>query len=158
MNRLKNIPEEMKALPHWVAAKGKIPYDAKTGRAAKVNVPATWCTFAEAVQALQETDGNGKPRYTGVGFMFSNSGLVGIDIDKCVIDGKLTEKARDIVEMLDSYTEISTSGTGLHIIMKGYVPGDRNRKDGVEMYDKNRFFVMTGSVLERADQEGEGHD
>jgi putative DNA primase/helicase len=90
--------------------------------------------------------------------MFSNSGLVGIDIDKCVIDGKLTEKAWDIVEMLDSYTEISTSGTGLHIIMKGYVPGDRNRKDGVEMYDKNRFFVMTGSVLERADQEGEGRD
>ena len=48
--------------------------------------------------------------------------------------------------------------TGLHIIMKGYVPGDRNRKDGVEMYDKNRFFVMTGSVLEREDQEGEGRD
>lgn len=40
MNRLKNIPEEMKALPHWVAAKGKIPYDTKTRRAAKVNDPS----------------------------------------------------------------------------------------------------------------------
>ena len=37
------------------------------------------------------------------------------DVDGCVHDGKLDEWAQEIVDELDSYTELSPSGTGIHI-------------------------------------------
>src|SRR5699024_8819561 len=58
--------------------------------------------------------------------------------------------AMEIVKSLNSYTEISQSGTGLHIFVKAKKAGSRskNSKEDFEMYDKNRFMVMTGNRLE----------
>lgn len=145
-----SIPAEMKALPNWVVHRKKMPYDPGTGRRAKSNKPDTWRSFNEAAQAL--------PRYDGMGFMFGGSGFVGVDIDHCIdAQGTLTTAAAAIVENLDSYTEISTSGSGLHIILKGKVPGSKNKTGNFEIYDAGRYFVMTGNVYRdkpiRADQE-----
>ena len=81
----------------------------------------------------------------------------GIDIDHCLKNGVLSEMAMDMVEIMDSYTEISPSGTGLHIIFKA--PGFQydvgkyyinNRKIGLEAYvygATNRFLSVTGNVF-----------
>ena len=116
------IPAELKAAPNWVcwrllpdAERGKprkVPYDPRTGKAAASNDPATWCDFDTAVSAAGD--------YNGVGFMFGNSPYFGVDID-----GVADELPRymegepgllsDFVDALQSYTELSTSGTGIHI-------------------------------------------
>jgi putative DNA primase/helicase len=46
----------------------------------------------------------------------------------------------------DSYTELSATGTGLHIIVRGNVPN--RRKGEVEVYSSKRFFTVTGHVVE----------
>ena len=158
MQDLTIIPAEMKTLPNWVLHKNKVPYTPGTGQKAKVNDPGTWRTFAEAVQALQqEKTITGKRLYDGIGFMFTGSGLVGIDIDHCMAAGIISQDAAQVVETFNSYTEISTSGSGLHIIVKGSCPGKKNRKGNYEIYDHDRYFIMTGNAYKvepiRADQE-----
>lgn len=107
------IPDELRALPQWVVHKAKCPYDPRTGYRAKARQPKTWATFSEAVN----TGG-----YDGIGFEFmSENGLVGIDLDT-VRDpetGWTDPLALEIIDQLDSYTEISPSGYGFHIIARG---------------------------------------
>lgn len=58
--------------------------------------------------------------------------------------------AREIVDRLQSYTEISPSGRGVHILIKGRVPPGGNKKGKVEMYSQARYFTMTGHHLKGA--------
>lgn len=107
------IPAELRALPQWVAHKSKCPYDPRTGYPAKARQPETWATFNEAVTAAG---------YDGIGFEFMpENGLVGVDLDT-VRDpetGWTDPLALEIIDQLDSYTEISPSGYGFHIIARG---------------------------------------
>ena len=152
MDNFDNIPQEMKSKPNWVAwryedrggKRTKVPYNPETGTPAKANDPSTWATHDAAAAALQQY------RYDGLGFMFSGSGLVGIDVDHCVnSDGSLTPLAEELVRLASSYTEYSPSGQGLHIIGRGKVPpgGNRNSALGLEMYSEARYFTMTGKVF-----------
>jgi hypothetical protein len=53
-------------------------------------------------------------------FCFTESGpFVGSDLNDVKVGGEFTEEARTIVQRLDSYTEVSSSGTGLHVIAEG---------------------------------------
>jgi len=61
--------------------------------------------------------------------------------------GDFTNEAIAIVNAINSYTEISPSGTGLHIIAKGTLPAGRRRKGGIEAYSEARYFTVTGNVL-----------
>jgi hypothetical protein len=70
-------------------------------------------------------------------------------LDKCR-DSKTRETeewALKIISELDSYTELSQSGTGCHIIVKGSLPPGGNRKGRVEMYDCDRYFCMTEALV-----------
>ncbi|MBC8350468.1 MAG: hypothetical protein H8E66_00680, partial [Planctomycetes bacterium] len=75
------------------------------------------------------------------------------DLDDCrdPDSGQLKDWARDIVEQLASYSEVSPSGTGIKVFVKATKPGPRCRKafhDGeVEIYDRDRFFTVTGERL-----------
>jgi primase-polymerase (primpol)-like protein len=51
-----------------------------------------------------------------------------------------------IVYALNSYTEFSPSGTGLHVITQATIPQGR-RKDQLEMYSTGRYFTLTGNYL-----------
>ena len=148
-----HIPQELTALPQWVCwrlelikkRESKVPYDPHTGRRASSTNPAMWASFEEALQAAR----NPKCNYNGIGIMFNcdRSNLVGIDIDKCISNGVLNEVATEILGKVKStYVEVSPSGTGLHIFLKGTMPpeGNRNSKSGVEMYFKERYFTVTG--------------
>jgi putative DNA primase/helicase len=79
-----------------------------------------------------------------LGFVFSESApFTGIDFDDCVEDGKIKPDVEEKIEELDSYTEYSPSKTGLHVIVKGKLPGKGIKRPGIEMYDKGRFFTVT---------------
>lgn len=59
-------------------------------------------------------------KVTGVGILFPRTKLIGIDLDE-IIDsnsGSMTEEASAIVRICGSYTELSPSGRGLHIIVR----------------------------------------
>ena len=147
---LGNIPEELRRRPQWIVWKleerdgepTKVPYIAGGVGRAKSTDMLTWRSFEEAVQALESG------RYDGVGFVFcSGDPFAGIDLDKCrdPETGELEEWAAEIVEAFDGYAEVSPSGTGVHIIVRGKAP---NKKRGcVEAYSSERYFTMTGRVL-----------
>ena len=61
--------------------------------------------------------------------------------------GEIESWAWEIIEELDSYTEISPSGTGVHILVRGELPEGRNRKGRFEAYDRGRYFTVTGKHL-----------
>ena len=61
-------------------------------------------------------------------------------------DGEIALWALEIARYFDSYTELSATGTGLHIILRGNVPN--RRKGDVEVYSSKRFFTVTGHVVE----------
>jgi|SRR5215218_5877180 len=139
---LDNIPEELRRRPQWVVHKDKIPHIAGgVGRASSTDL-TTWRTFEEAVTALETG------RYDGIGFVFSSGDpYAGIDLDSCrnPETGELKEWAAKIVDAFGSYAEVSQSGTGVHIIVKGKAPNKKRGK--VEAYSSERFFAMTGQVL-----------
>ncbi len=121
----------------------KVPYSVHGGRASSTN-PKTWASF-EAAIAYAEEHG-----MSGVGFVFTEDDpYAGIDLDKCRDSetGEIDQWARKIVDALDSYTEVSPSGTGLHIFVKATLPGRNNRKGPVEMYESRRYFTLTGKHL-----------
>jgi hypothetical protein len=148
------IPQELKERAQWVLWKHerrdgeltKIPYSVR-GMKAKANDPTTWAPYATCIRAL---DNGG--HFDGIGFEFSKElGITGIDFDDCldpatgeIIDPHIAQW----VSRLNSYTEISHSGNGLHILVKGNLPGSRNRTRNIEVYDSGRYFVMTGQRRE----------
>jgi putative DNA primase/helicase len=143
-----NIPGELRIRPQWVVWKAvgekldKVPCSARTGRRASSTNSLTWGTFQDALEAYE----NGE--FAGLGFVFSTGDpFTGIDLDNCVDeDGEIAPWALEIVHYFDSYTELSTSGSGLHIIVRGDVPN--RRKGGIEVYSSNRYFAVTGHIVE----------
>lgn len=143
MNMLDNIPKEMKDLPNWVlwryrsrdGKKTKIPYSV-TGKPAKSNDPETWTSFDKAARLMSE--------YDGVGFMLGNSPFVGIDLDHCLDTAERKARAKQLVTDCNTYTEISPSGTGLHIIGKADLEKGFRDND-IEVYPSGRYFTVTGN-------------
>ncbi len=149
-----SIPKELRSRSQWIVWKAersrkgkdkKVLYCPKTNRRASVSKPTTWGTFDSAQAALANGCG-----YDGVGFVFAlGDGLVGIDIDDCIdSDGKMKPWAQEIIDLLDSYTELSPSATGVHVFLKAVKPGDLCKKkygDGeIEIYSHKRFFTVGG--------------
>jgi putative DNA primase/helicase len=146
--RAENVPGELKARPQWVVWRAvgdkpdKVPYSVRTGRRASSTDLLTWCTFEEALKAYKNGD------FAGLGFVFSSADpYTGIDVDNCVDEnGEIAGWALEILRYFDSYTELSATGSGLHIIVRGDVPN--RRKGDVEVYSSKRFFTVTGHVVE----------
>jgi len=142
-------PEEMRAESRWVVWRSeihegklkKVPFCARTDERADITDPSTWCCYAEALAAVE--------RYDGLGFVLGDR-WIGVDLDGCrdPQTGAIEPWAVVIVEALDSYTEISPSGTGLHVIGRGTLPEGRRRAGRVEMYDNGRYFTVTGRHVE----------
>ncbi len=120
----------------------KIPHSARTGRKSSSTDLMSWSTFEEALEAYEDGE------YAGLGFVFSSADpYTGIDLDNCVDEsGEISLWALEIVRYFDSYTELSATGSGLHIIVRGEIPN--RRKGDVEVYSAKRFFSVTGHVVE----------
>lgn len=151
------IPDEMKSLDNWVLwklvdrndKKTKIPFQINSIEA-KVHNPQTWTSFENVCRWFAEGT-----EYGGIGFVFSkNAGLIGIDFDH--IKDKNTDEwnQEEIQDALSigSYTEISPSGDGLHVICIGKKPGTICKAGNHEMYDNVHYFTVTGNRFPGSNQ------
>ena len=144
--RVENIPAELLDRRSWVLWRAvgpkKVPYDPRTGHRASCSDPDTWGSVEEALAAHR---GGG---YDGIGFQLTPP-FVGVDLDGCrdPETGVINVRAQAIIEQLDSYTEVSPSGRGIHIFVTGALPPGRRRTTGVELYDRDRYFTVTGQHL-----------
>ena len=123
----------------------KPPYNPNTGELASINKPETWGTFEEAAKMYLE-----HPEYAGLGFVFTaDDPYTRIDLDNCIDPetGEVTDWAEKIINYLESFTEISVSQTGVHILLKGKKPGPHCKAGSIEIYSSERYFTMTGSLL-----------
>lgn len=138
-----HIPNELKTLKQWVCVKAgsKAPQQALSPFPASVVKPSTWSYFEDAVESVRR----GYHEY--IGFVFNDNGIVGVDIDAGFDEhGTLTDIADDILRKTLSYTELSKSGRGFHILVRGEIPfAGKNNMAGVEVYKTGRFFIMTGN-------------
>ncbi len=149
-----NIPAELRDLDQWVCWRyecgTKMLKIAGTSRNAKSTNPETWRPFGESVAAHEARPG----RYAGVGFVFTKDDpYVGVDLDD-VRDpetGVLTSRAVEIVSRLESYTEVSPSGTGVKLWVRARL-SRAWKKPGVEVYPHARWFAVTGHSLSGSPQ------
>jgi putative DNA primase/helicase len=149
-----DCPLELRLLPQWVAWRfeqrdgkpTKVPIDARTRGRASTTDHRTWADYGTAYAAYQRF------RLDGIGFVFSTSDpYSGVDLDNCrnPESGEIAEWAWAVICELNSYTEISPSGTGVKIWVKGKLPpGARNRtkfaSGEIEIYSRGRYFTVTG--------------
>jgi putative DNA primase/helicase len=150
----KNIPKQLAERKQWIVWKNqvrdgertKIPYNPVTGEPASTADSSTWADLETAYESYREGS------FDGIGFVFSEEdSFTGIDLDHCrdAKTGKLDERDAEIVKKLDSYTEVSPSSEGIHIIVEAEKPEGGNRSgDGIEIYDRKRYFTFTGQKLE----------
>jgi primase-polymerase (primpol)-like protein len=137
-----NIPEELRKLNQWVCAYegSKVPMQATRFSPASSTNPDTWSSFEDALWAVEHG------YYDYLGFVFNDNGIVGIDLDDALAHDRISPLAVDIFEACRSYTEVSKSGEGLHLFVKGDIPfNGKNNLAGVEIYKAARFFIMTGN-------------
>jgi hypothetical protein len=140
------IPFEMRHYPQWIVwkfedvnnKKTKVPYNIKGYRASVTN-PQSWNSFDEVTQAVN----NG---FDGIGFVLTeNDPYAFIDLDHTEDQEEFSKQQTIYTNFIDTYAELSPSGKGLHIIMKGRLPQGR-RRGSVETYSSQRFMTMTGNV------------
>ncbi|MCE9566590.1 MAG: hypothetical protein K8U57_31595 [Planctomycetes bacterium] len=160
-----NIPLELQRVPHWMVwsyewrAKNKkkpqgpgqwtkVPKQARGWHLpdkpsnGKSTDPAYWTTLGNAVFYHFEHGG-----VDGLGFVATaETNLFGVDLDHCRDRGTgvIEDWARAIIDQLDTYTEVSPSGTGIRMFLRGQKPDGRKKKGNVEMYNWGRFLTVTG--------------
>jgi hypothetical protein len=107
----------------------------------KIDASHTDLTVGRSLAITQ--GGQSKGFYTGLGWIISHPYMC-VDLDHCRnAQTGVTEKwAIEIIEYLDSYTEISFSGTGYHIFVIGEWTAF-NKKYGVEIYAAGRYMTMS---------------
>jgi len=148
------IPDDLKERDSWLlwryqydsdrAEWTKVPVNPHNGNYGSATDPDTWGTF----DRVQEAHESSTIQSDGIGFVFRPEDTVaGIDIDDARDSetGSPSDTAQEIIPRVDSFTEVSPSGTGYHVYVFGTLPDDaKNRKGKIEIYDKDRFFTVTG--------------
>ena len=150
---LNKIPLELKSIPRWVmwrmvpqvkpngqTAWKKVPYQTN-GNMAKSTSPSTWAAYDDVVDAYL-TGG-----FDGIGITFDGQdGISGIDLDDCIVDGRLNADAQEVLDKVDGYAEISPSGTGIKLFTRSNLAISGKRGD-FEVYRDGRYFTVTGHTL-----------
>ena len=152
INRVECLPEEMTSRNQWVLWRiedrdgkpTKVPVSVTGGAASSTN-PRTWASFDEVVEAYERDE-----TVSGIGFVFSeHDGLVGVDLDKASNGNGLPAAwAAEHINAFQTYVEVSPSGNGYHIIGKAKLQdGQGRKKDKIEIYDRGRYFTVTGRIF-----------
>lgn len=153
MENIKNIPEELKNTKRFICFnEHKQPISPKTLKPISIKNLRNLVGFENALKSLKNN-----PKIKGIGFVLGNTlkgNFCGLDIDNCInSNGIISKEAQSIIDLLDTYTEVSPSGKGLHCIFFAKKQGDICKKyfdnwcKCIEMYDKNRYFTLTGNVV-----------
>lgn len=170
-----SVPSELTEYPNWIVWKKevvknsdgsikvdengevkytKIPYNPKTNLKASTNNSSTWADFNIALAKEME--------YDGLGFVFTNTPFMGVDLDNISNEIAEFEAGNEnnifgqFYNQLKTYTEVSPSGNGVHLILKGKLPEGRKRKGNIEMYETARFFTVTGDQFGEYEEVNDG--
>lgn len=177
IQRLQAMPAEMRDRPQWLLWRfiqkpdakkpAKMPYyvngsprgwprgrpnDGKpTERQPQVDQGheldrACLATLDQVIQRLQ-----GSLQWAGAGFAFlPGDGLIGIDVDGAIdpATGEMSTLCRTVVEACESYTELSPSGAGVHVIVKGETETFKSDDIGLEVYCGRQYFTCTGQAMD----------
>jgi hypothetical protein len=164
------IPQELKDRRQWIVWKiiqksgrdVKVPFQ-PNGITARTDDPSTWYSFEECLEVVD--------KYAGLGYVFSaGDPYCGIDFDSCFdLDKKeMSEWAKPWIVKLNSYSEVSPSGTGVKVWVKGKFPfgngkniklrnqpSIKGKTAGVEVYDHGRYFCVTGKRVSKVSENPE---
>ncbi len=150
---LASIPASLKDRRQWICWKyetkpdGKItkpPVSPHTGRIASATDPKNWVSFDEAVAACKRFN------LSGIGFSLSpDDNLSGGDLDHCWKDSILSSTAQQVLNLAETYAEISPSGEGIRLIWSGKVPeAIKHTPSGIEIYGTDRYLTITGQHID----------
>jgi putative DNA primase/helicase len=145
------LPTELLEFKQWVLWRkakmdGRItkqPISPWSGKLAACDRPKTWSSYRHVLYAMR------RHVCDGIGFVFTETDpFCGIDLDHCrTDDGAITLEAQSVISRLGSYTEISPSGAGIHLIVRSKLPCRGRRNKQMEIYDSGRYFTITGERL-----------
>lgn len=154
-----NIPIALIARSQWVpwhygnTPSEKIPINVtasqKAGAIVKASItdPVTWSTFHDARTYYLAH----RNAVDGIGYVFSpDDPYTGIDFDKCIGDPLTWPRVQAWLAQVGGYAERSPSGTGIKAIVHATVGRGRKKKIAglaVEVYDRARYFTLTGDIL-----------
>lgn len=161
MSGYERVPIELQERPQWLLWRThyrdgkptKIPFSV-FGEPAKTNDPNTWATFEEVLERCDDT--------IQPGFVFTEDDpYCGIDLDACrdPESGAIANWATKIIQAFGSYAELSPSDTGVKIWTRGVwskskhkvelpLPKIGDKTPAIEVYDRGRFFAVTGRRLQ----------
>jgi putative DNA primase/helicase len=160
-----NIPLELAALQQWLLWKFEEPEKAhqkwrktpyyvaggrRTGEQGSDRDRQRLATLDVVRRAFE------KGAWHGVGFAFlPGDGLIGIDIDGAIDSdtGEVSQRCLGIIGACDTFTELSPSGKGCHIIGRGATHIAKSNDIGVEMFCGSQYFTFTGRPWPGAPQE-----
>ena len=147
----------------------KVPFNPFFMKNASVDKPKTWVRLDDAID-------DGLINYksiNGIGIVLNDTDLTVIDVDQItdstgnVITENITDLPiiKELVKKFNSYAEVSPSGKGIHIFIKGKIKpteDEETTKNGVFKYDgytakyeffdgvvfsKGRFVTVTGNII-----------
>ena len=155
MQSMERIPTVLREAHHWVCwDASKVPHCARGGAASSTD-SQTWSDFGTALAAATKS-----PTLVGVGYVLDASvGIVGIDLDD-VMD-PTTQRwlpwAQELVDTLNTYTERTPSGEGLHLFVRATLPTNWRKQQkvaaggSIECYTQGRYFTVTGDAVTACD-------
>jgi len=140
---LESLPRDLVAGERWVAwatetragKPTKVPrVPRRSHMRASVTAPDTWGTLEDALKAAEAESIDGIGRVLG-------DGLAALDLDACrnPQTGHIRPEAALIIERLNSYTEVSPSGSGIHVWLRGVLPTGGRRQGPIEIYERDRY-------------------
>ena len=138
------VPKPLRERNQWIATSDKGPICPSAGW----NNPDKQLAFRQAQRVAKQRAGE-------VAYVLNAEGpFTIVDFDNVGSNGSFSDEAKQIVEDLDTYTEISRSGTGLHAIYRGtrlperQVKGELHNQGKIEVFDSNQYVVVTGDQFE----------
>jgi hypothetical protein len=154
---LANIPAELRTPAKWV--RYNLKRNAKNPDKKPSPVPVMrWADPADRAANLRPLDhliDKGEKQDGFQRFIDKAEGLVFIDLDgvRNVDSGDIEPWAVELIERINSYTEVSKSGKGIHIVCNGTLAEDFHRPPSqVEIYSGNsgKLMAMTGNLYDPA--------
>jgi hypothetical protein len=149
-----NVPPTLRNIDQWVLWKAeprsgggmdKVPYTVRGTKASSINT-STWSDWATVLTAYQEDGAD----YDGAGFnVKKENGILPLDFDhvRDAHSGVIDPAALEAIQRLNTYAEISPSGTGIRVI--GFGSLERAiTSPRLQGWVTGRYVTVTGQRLE----------
>lgn len=145
-----HVPEELQDRRQWtlwkIGGDRKVPLS-PWGGFANCTDPKTWGTFDQAAETFLRNAAICR------GFnLATGAGLAGMDLDNVVTGGTISPLMELFLNHLNSYTEFSPSGTGLHSFFLCDREHENRKTATVELYFQKHFLSVTGDVFQGRDR------